>query len=88
MILYYENSIKGGMTRAIHHNVETNNKYMCSYDKTKEDRNSEYLDFNNLCRWLYQNYFVMVNLNMLKKYQFLHIILLSILTIMVKLVTT
>ena len=75
------------MTRAIHQNVEKNNKYMDSYDKTKEGRNSEYLDFNNLYRWALSKLLHYGDLNMLKKYQFLYIILLSILTIMVKLVT-
>ena len=37
MMLNYENGNRGGITRAIYHYVEANNKYICNYDETKEN---------------------------------------------------
>lgn len=41
MLHGYENSITGGITRVIQHNAKSNNKYIISYDESKEK-------FNNL----------------------------------------
>ena len=36
MILDYENAIRGGITKAICHYGEANNRYMYDYDERKE----------------------------------------------------
>ena len=36
MIGFYEKGIRVGITRAILHHMETNNKYMYDYDKSKK----------------------------------------------------
>ena len=51
MILDYENSIRGGITRAICHYVKANNKYMHRQDETKESSYISYLDFKNHHGW-------------------------------------
>lgn len=45
MILGYTNSIIGGITRAIHHYAEADNKYVYNYDEKKESSYTVYLDF-------------------------------------------
>ena len=45
MILDYTNSIIGGITRAIHHYAEADNKYVYNYDEKKESSYTVYLDF-------------------------------------------
>ena len=58
MIIDYENGIIGGIIRAFCHYVEANNKYMHDLILTVNTRG------------LYHNYFIMVDLNMLKMYHY------------------
>ena len=50
---------------------------MLDYDKTKESSHNEYLGYNYQYNELYHNQFPMVNLDMLKISQSLHLILLK-----------
>ena len=47
MVLDYGNGIRGGITRAIYHYDEADNKYLHDYDETKENTYIQYIDFNN-----------------------------------------
>lgn len=48
MHLFFENSIRGGVSQISHRYSEANNKYMSNYDKLKEDKYILYEDANNL----------------------------------------
>ena len=47
MVLYYKNGIRAGITWAICHCTEGNNKYIYVYDETNESSCIVYFDFNN-----------------------------------------
>ena len=51
MLLMVEKGITGGMCHAIHGYAEANNKYMKTYDKSKESSYIQYLHANNLYGW-------------------------------------
>ena len=48
MVLFIESGIRGGMSIISKRFAEANNKYMKTYDKTKEESYITYLDANNL----------------------------------------
>ena len=52
VLLMFERGIRGGMCQVSHHYAKTNNKYMKNHDKNKESTYVEYLDANNLYRWI------------------------------------
>ena len=48
MLLMIEEGIRGGICHAVHRYAKVNNRYMKSYDKSKESSYIQYLDANNL----------------------------------------
>ena len=51
MLLMVEEGIRGGICHSIHRYAKANNKYMKSYDESKESSYIQYLDVNNLYGW-------------------------------------
>ena len=76
MILDYENGIWGGITKAISHYAEANNKYMHGCDKTKERSAFHIFILSINTDGPYQNYLFILDLNLLKIYKCLHMTLL------------
>ena len=53
MLLMLEHGIRGGITQAVHHYTSANNPYMGDqYDPSQESSDLQYLDANNLYRWV------------------------------------
>ena len=52
MILMIEKVIKGGIFQTTHRHAKANNTYMKNYNKNIEPSYTEYLDANNLYRWV------------------------------------
>ena len=48
MYLFIESGIRGGISQISKRHAQANNKYMESYDKSKEESYIVYLDANNL----------------------------------------
>ena len=51
MLLMFERGIRGGINQAVFRHAEANNKYMETYDSSKESSYLQYLDANNLYGW-------------------------------------
>ena len=67
MLLMFEQGIRGGLCQVSHRFAQSNNKYMKTYDETRETWFITYLDANNLyahamCRFLPYGDFKWVNL--------------------------
>ena len=52
MLLMVEKGSRGGICHAIYRYAKANNKYMKDYQKNKESSYIQYLDANNLYRWV------------------------------------
>ena len=74
MVLYYENGIRAGITWAICHCTEGNNKYIYMFmmKQTKVHVLSILISIINT-KGIYQNHFITVNLNILKIHQCMHL---------------
>ena len=72
----YANGIRGGITRAVCHYVEANNKNIFGYDEQKKAHTLNILILIIITERLNHNYFLMMDLNMLEIYQCLHMTLL------------
>ena len=51
MLLMVEEGIRGGLCHSIHRYGKANNRYMNTYDESKESSYIQYLDANNLYGW-------------------------------------
>jgi len=51
MVLMIESAVRGGITQCVTRNVKANNKYMPSYDASKNSTYIGYFDANNLYGW-------------------------------------
>ena len=76
MILDYKNGIKEGITRAVSHYLEVNNKSIFNYDNKKNIQTFSILILNINADGLYYNHFPMTDLHILKIYQCLNLTLL------------
>ena len=56
MHMMFEKGIHGGISTITHRYSVGNNKYLSSYDSSKESRYIVYLDANNLCGWAMSQY--------------------------------
>ena len=52
MQLFIEKGIRGGISNIAKRYSKANNRYMESYDKSKENETIMYWDANNLNRWV------------------------------------
>ena len=66
MLLMVENSIRGGICRAIHRYVKAKNKYMTGYNKYRQCSHLKYWDINNLYDWECHKSCLQALLNVLK----------------------
>ena len=76
MILDYKNGIKGGITIAVSHYLEVNNKSMFNYDDKKNIQTFSILILTINADGLYYNHFHMTDLHILNIYQCLNLTLL------------
>ena len=52
MLLTFERGIRGGITQAVKRYARANNRYMKDYDPGEPSRYLQYLDANNVYRWV------------------------------------
>ena len=74
MIIDYKNAIRGGIITTIIIIVKLINKYIHNYDETKDSTYIQYGYIQSIWMSFFHNHFSMVDLNMLKIFQCLHIL--------------